>query len=156
MIAVIVVTIFFKHIFIIVSVITITIILHYIMFLIVTHIYIVLSLLFNLERIILMIFTLLILFNRFVLTCNAHDPLARGRQEAVELPLTHKELYAQIGIDPPTGVLLYGPPGTGKTMLAKAVANMTTATFIRSSVGMEFSGFLGGVAPLFFFGGGVM
>lgn len=52
-------------------------------------------------------------------------------QPQVELPLTHKELYAQIGIDPPSGVLLYGPPGTGKTMLAKAVANMTTATFIR-------------------------
>lgn len=58
-------------------------------------------------------------------------------KEAVELPLTHKELYAQIGIDPPSGVLLYGPPGTGKTMLAKAVANMTTATFIRM-VGSEF------------------
>jgi len=72
----------------------------------------------------------------------------------VELPLTHKELYAQIGIDPPSGVLLYGPPGTGKTMLAKAVANMTTATFIRSSVGMDFSGFLGGVARLFFLFGG--
>merc|ERR1719310_1515994 len=58
-------------------------------------------------------------------------------KEAVELPLTHKELYAQIGIDPPSGVLLYGPPGTGKTMLAKAVANHTTATFIRM-VGSEF------------------
>ena len=54
-----------------------------------------------------------------------------GTVTQVELPLTHKELYAQIGIDPPSGVLLYGPPGTGKTMLAKAVANMTTATFIR-------------------------
>ena len=52
-------------------------------------------------------------------------------KEAVELPLTHPELYQQIGIDPPRGVLLYGPPGTGKTMLAKAVANHTTATFIR-------------------------
>lgn len=52
-------------------------------------------------------------------------------KEAVELPLTHPELYKQIGIDPPRGVLLYGPPGTGKTMLAKAVANHTTASFIR-------------------------
>ncbi|MBA0651197.1 hypothetical protein Goklo_018552 [Gossypium klotzschianum] len=58
-------------------------------------------------------------------------------REAVELPLTHHELYKQIGIDPPRGVLLYGPPGTGKTMLAKAVANHTTAAFIRV-VGSEF------------------
>ena len=38
-------------------------------------------------------------------------------REAVELPLTHFDLYKQIGIDPPRGVLLYGPPGTGKTMV---------------------------------------
>merc|ERR1711865_1249049 len=58
-------------------------------------------------------------------------------REAVELPLTHFDLYRQIGIDPPRGVLLWGPPGTGKTMMAKAVANETTATFIRM-VGSEF------------------
>ena len=58
-------------------------------------------------------------------------------KEAIELPLTHPELYSQIGIDPPRGVLLYGPPGTGKTMLAKAVANQTDASFIRM-VGSEF------------------
>jgi 26S proteasome regulatory subunit T3 len=58
-------------------------------------------------------------------------------REAVELPLTHFELYRQIGIDPPRGVLMYGPPGTGKTMMAKAVANATTAAFI-SMVGSEF------------------
>lgn len=58
-------------------------------------------------------------------------------REAVELPLTHFELYKQIGIDPPRGVLMYGPPGCGKTMLAKAVAHHTTASFIRV-VGSEF------------------
>merc|ERR1711972_85700 len=52
-------------------------------------------------------------------------------KEAVELPLTHPELYEDIGIKPPKGVILYGPPGTGKTLLAKAVANQTSATFLR-------------------------
>jgi len=52
-------------------------------------------------------------------------------KEAVELPLTHPELYQDIGIKPPKGVILYGPPGTGKTLLAKAVANQTSATFLR-------------------------
>jgi 26S proteasome regulatory subunit T2 len=52
-------------------------------------------------------------------------------KEAVELPMTHPELYEDIGIKPPKGVILYGPPGTGKTLLAKAVANQTSATFLR-------------------------
>jgi ATP-dependent Zn protease len=52
-------------------------------------------------------------------------------KEAVELPLTHPELYEDIGIKPPKGVCLYGEPGTGKTLLAKAVANSTSATFLR-------------------------
>ncbi|GJD07089.1 26S protease regulatory subunit 4 [Galdieria sulphuraria] len=52
-------------------------------------------------------------------------------KEAVELPLTHPELYEDIGISPPKGVILYGEPGTGKTLLARAVANSTSATFLR-------------------------
>eukprot|EP00033_Pygsuia_biforma_P002564 GCRY01002838.1.p1 GENE.GCRY01002838.1~~GCRY01002838.1.p1 ORF type:complete len:398 (+),score=96.72 GCRY01002838.1:204-1397(+) len=59
-------------------------------------------------------------------------------KEAVELPLTQFDLYKQIGIDPPRGVLLYGPPGTGKTMMVKAVAASTSAAFIRVN-GSEFA-----------------
>ncbi len=59
------------------------------------------------------------------------DQQVQEIKEAVELPLTHPELYEEVGIRPPKGVILYGPPGTGKTLLAKAVANQTSATFLR-------------------------
>jgi len=55
----------------------------------------------------------------------------RELREAIELPLKHPELFREVGIEPPKGVLLYGPPGCGKTLLAKAVAHHTNATFIR-------------------------
>ena len=57
-------------------------------------------------------------------------------REAIELPLEHPELFRKVGIEPPKGVLLVGPPGCGKTMIAKAVASQTNATFIRM-VGSE-------------------
>lgn len=59
------------------------------------------------------------------------EPQIQEIKEAVELPLTHPELYEEVGIKPPKGVILYGSPGTGKTLIAKAVANSTSATFLR-------------------------
>ena len=47
----------------------------------------------------------------------------------VELPIRHPELFKNIGIKPPRGILLYGPPGSGKTLIARAVANETGAFF---------------------------
>ncbi|XP_033124102.1 26S proteasome regulatory subunit 6A-B [Anneissia japonica] len=51
--------------------------------------------------------------------------------EAVVLPMTHRERFDNMGIQPPKGVLLYGPPGTGKTLMARACAAQTKSTFLK-------------------------
>ena len=64
------------------------------------------------------------------------DEQIEAVREAIELPLTSPELFVKVGIKAPKGILLVGPPGCGKTLIAKAVANHTDATFIRM-VGSE-------------------
>ena len=55
----------------------------------------------------------------------------REAYEAVVLPIKRPDIFKEIGIEPPKGILLFGPPGTGKTLLAKAVAYESEAVFIR-------------------------
>jgi transitional endoplasmic reticulum ATPase len=50
-------------------------------------------------------------------------------REIVELPLRYPEVFERLGIDAPKGVLLLGPPGCGKTLIARAVAHETEASF---------------------------
>jgi len=55
--------------------------------------------------------------------------IARVR-EMVELPLRYPQLFEQVGVDPPKGLLLYGPPGCGKTLIARTVAQESGVHFI--------------------------
>ena len=64
-------------------------------------------------------------------------------REVMELPLKHPEVFTQLGIEPPKGVLLYGPPGTGKTLTARAVAGETSAHFVYVSGPEVFHKFYG-------------
>ncbi|MFQ5834254.1 MAG: CDC48 family AAA ATPase [Candidatus Thorarchaeota archaeon] len=58
------------------------------------------------------------------------DKVKDQLREAIEAPLRYPEVFDEMGIRPPKGVLLFGPPGTGKTLLAKAVATESETNFI--------------------------
>jgi 26S proteasome regulatory subunit T5 len=72
----------------------------------------------------------------------------REMQEAVVLPITHRAVFEAIGIQPPKGVLLYGAPGTGKTLMARACARETNATFLKLAAPQLVQMFIGDGAKL--------
>lgn len=63
--------------------------------------------------------------------------------ELLAMPLSHPEIFIQLGSDIPRGVLLHGPPGCGKTMLANAVANELGCAFLSISAPAVVSGMSG-------------
>jgi transitional endoplasmic reticulum ATPase len=54
-------------------------------------------------------------------------------RELAELPLRYPDMFERLGIDAPGGLLLHGPPGCGKTLIARAVAHETEASFFTFS-----------------------
>jgi len=60
---------------------------------------------------------------------------ARTKRELkqMQLLLEKPDLSRDLGIEPPTGLLLYGPPGTGKTTIARVLAHESHCHFIATS-----------------------
>jgi SpoVK/Ycf46/Vps4 family AAA+-type ATPase len=58
------------------------------------------------------------------------DDVKTQLREAIELPLTHGDMFEKLGIRPPRGVLLYGPPGCSKTLMARALATEGHMNFL--------------------------
>jgi cell division protease FtsH len=63
------------------------------------------------------------------------DDVAGCEEAKHKLPLIvtylkNPELCKQVGMEPPSGVLLLGPPGTGKTLLARAIAGVAGLPFV--------------------------
>ena len=66
-------------------------------------------------------------------------PIIQELKELIEIPLKRPEVLAQLGLEPPRGVLLVGPPGTGKTLTARSLAEAVGVSYI-AIVGPEIMG----------------
>ncbi|HEX9728644.1 MAG TPA: AAA family ATPase [Gemmatimonadales bacterium] len=70
------------------------------------------------------------------------EPVKRELQ-FIERFIEHPEVVEELGVEPPTGILLHGPPGTGKTTIARVLASQTDAAFFAVNAADIFSRWLG-------------
>ncbi|GAX10280.1 hypothetical protein FisN_3Lh481 [Fistulifera solaris] len=69
---------------------------------------------------------------------GGNEPAKRAIEEALMCDPNHRAILYEVGLKPPSGILLFGPPGTGKTLLAKAIANFLSESAGPSSLGGAF------------------
>ena len=71
------------------------------------------------------------------------DEILEDLRQLIVQPLSHPEVFAHLGVQPPTGVLLFGPPGCGKTKIAHAIAGTTGVPFFKIAATEIVSGMSG-------------
>ena len=76
---------------------------------------------------------------RLDLAAGGLENVIQELRELIEIPLKRPQILAQLGLEPPRGVLLVGPPGTGKTLTARSLAETLGVNYI-ALVGPEVMG----------------
>ena len=59
------------------------------------------------------------------------DKIQNDIQELVFHPIKYPDLFKDLGVIPPCGILLHGPSGCGKTTLALAIAGELDLPFFK-------------------------
>jgi transitional endoplasmic reticulum ATPase len=67
----------------------------------------------------------------------------KRKLQLIEQVIENPQIVRQLGITPPSGLLLTGPPGTGKTTIARVLASETEASFFAVNAADIFSKWLG-------------